>query len=325
MQFETSRLVAITCALAAAAIGWGCEDEPLRGDGINTNARLSQLEGKLGFLGQNTEAKVSLMVGKQQIAGVFDPATRRFRFDNIGKGPKALVVKRGEDLLTLRFPKTTGSQSAPLSAVIPDTQTKSGDGKVDLGIIKLSTHAAKPHLEAQRNPLSFLDTDGDGVADLDVADLDGDGIANWDDEIPWGDGWEGEDAWLEEWAWEEEYAGEWDDDANGTVDWDEGEADWVAWEDIPEEEFEMGVDEFCIEFPEDEYCAFAEGGEMDWINYCAEAIEDPACAEEFGEGPDGSGSSEDEWSDDEWSEEDPSGEDWTECPPEDDACWEAGG
>ncbi|MBU0551514.1 hypothetical protein KKF91_20835 [Myxococcota bacterium] len=254
----------------------GCEGEPNKGSGINRGARLAKLEGKLTFLGSNSNAKVSMMAGNKQIAGKFDPNTKKFTFDTIPPGPKALVVQKGGKTFNMKFPKTKKEgQSGKLSSVIPDTNAK-GNGVFDLGRLELKQdpNGGGQFFLPQSNPLTAFDTDGDSLDDLNDEDVDGDGKLNWEDNAPWGE-WEGDDAWMNDWSWEEECADAWGSECN----W-EGE-EWINWEEIEESDFgfdeNYGFEEYCAEFSSDPICAEGAGG-WEWTEYCAQqGVGDPSC------------------------------------------------
>ena len=282
MRRPTQTIGALLIA-AVMTVSPGCEDDPEKGGGINRGAKLSRLEGKLAFLGNNSSAKVSLVAGKQQIAGRFDPRTKKFTFDRVPDGPKGIIVRKGDNTFALRFPKSREpSQSDKLSSTIPDTNVLN-EGRIDLGTLTLAGDGNAQHFTPQNNPLDVIDTDQDGVTDLNDSDVDGDGVANWDDQAPWGEGWEGEDAWIDEFGWDEEHADTWDADGDGEVDWSEDDAEWIDWSDIPDEDCgfdeEYTLEQFCAEFPEDPLCAsLGADGQFDWEAYCAENIEtDPSC------------------------------------------------
>ncbi len=261
----------------------GCEDDPKKGDGINSGARLAKLEGKLTFLGKNSDAKVSVMAGKEQVKGSFNPTTKKFEFNDLPPGPKTLVVQKGGKTFGLKFPKSNKEGQGKMASVIPDTQPLKEDKSIDLGNLKLAEGGT--HFQAENNPLGQLDTDGDSISDYEDEDLDGDDILNWEDENPWGDEWADEDAWMSEYGWDDEgteWLDEyWDMDGDGIADWEDADgADWVDWDEVPVEDFgfseEYTLEMYCAEVPDDPACSME--GEWDVYAFCAEFPYDPSCS-----------------------------------------------
>ena len=209
-------------AFVAASLGAGCaeDDAASKGGLFGFNAggavkgKLKELAGDLSAVGG--KAKVSLIVGTQQVPASVDVQGRRFVFKDLPAGPKTLVVEKEGKRMTMRLGKSESDPSRQTS-VIPDTRVSRET--FDLGRVQVSADGRG--LEPEHNPLAeVVDTDGDGTPDYFDDDIDGDGNGNTDDADPWG----ADNADL---TWGEGCYPAWDQDGNGIHDWEEGTGDWA--------------------------------------------------------------------------------------------------
>jgi len=265
------------------------------GDGNGTpngeKGNLRTVSGKLTAADAGTsgpaKAKVMMMVGSNKLAAKLDPTSKKFIFDSLPAGAKTLLVDLGDGPLPVKFAKSKEAADL-LASLIPDVALLNSllgtDHNFDMYIGDLTLSADGTYYTPEFNPLSFFDTDFDGLGDWLDGDIDGDGLDNLGDLNPWGDDYG-------DWGWDEEVWDGWDGDGDGDADWEDSdfsgdgywgtddipgwdvcaESDAACWATAcdPSVDSCMGNDEYCAMFPDDTF--FCSGVD------CIANPTDPAC------------------------------------------------
>jgi hypothetical protein len=276
----------LALAMAACGSDSGGGDKPApKGSG---GSRVSSVKGQLQGVAAKG-AKVAVVVGemkqgvkaaKQIMADVKPDGT--FQANNLPEGPKTVLVGNGSQNTPVEYPKNESDPNAYSSTIPEEPATEPGSGTgslhtlavgpangvIDLGTIKPSADGKR--FDPSNNPLSQLDSDGDGIVDYKDGDVDGDGVPNAQDSSPWGPAYEG-------WGWGSEEAPVFDSDADGTPNWSDSDyagsdyckpADDACWEALycatyPEDcsggQINSGNQDACLMFPEDLACSGAGG------------------------------------------------------------------